>query len=372
MSSLEAWIQQPNSTVRSENDLKKVNRLFQDRGWSDGLPIIPPTADRVREMLSYCDRPWDIPIGKVAPRYGEATPIRLAVNAVMAGCEPEYFPVIMATVEAICDPAFNLYALQATTHPCAPLLIVNGPIARELNINAGINAFGQGWQANSTIGRAIRLTLMNIGGGYPGAGDMATLGAPSKFSFCVAENEAENPWSSLSVERGFDQNTSTVTVVGAEPPHNVNDHASSTGIGILKMVAGTMRTTGNNDIYNYQEGTYPQPLVVFGPEHAKTVFGDGYGKKEIREYLFEHARVPLGEFSQENIDNRFRRKYGDAPLDLLIPIFKRPEDLLIAVVGGPGKHSVVIPTFGATQAITRAISHADGRPARLIADLKIN
>jgi hypothetical protein len=113
-------------------------------------------------------------------------------------------------------------------------------------------------------------------------------------------------------------------------------------------------------------------MVIFGPEHAKTVFGDGYGKKKIREFLFEHARVPLGDFSQENIENRFRRKYGDASLDLLIPIFKRPEDLLIAVVGGPGKHSVVIPTFGATQAITRAISHVDGRPARSINDLKVN
>jgi len=138
------------------------------------------------------------------------------------------------------------------------------------------------------------------------------------------------------------------------------------------MIAGTMKTTGNNDIYNYQEGTYPQPLVIFGPEHAKTVFEDGYSKKKIREYLFEHARVRLGDFSQENIDNRFRRKYGDASPDLLIPIFKRPEDLLIAVVGGPGKHSIVIPTFGATQAITRAITHADGHPASSVSNLKVH
>jgi hypothetical protein len=371
MNSLEEWIRHATSTVRCENELKTVNRLFQARGWSDGLPIIPPTPERVRDMLAYCDRPWDVPVGKVAPRYGEATPIRMAVNAVMAGCEPEYFPVLLAAVEAMCDPAFNLYALQATTHPCAPLLMVNGPIALELEINAGVNAFGQGRPANATIGRAIRLMLMNIGGGYPGTGDMATLGAPSKFSFCVAENEAESPWPALSVERGFDEGISTVTLVGAEPPHNVNDHASSSGLGILKMIAGTMRTTGNNDIYNYQEGTYPQPLVVFGPEHAKTVSDDGYGKEEIREYLFEHARVPLGDFSRENIENRFSRKYGDdAPADLLIPVFKRPQDLLIAVVGGPGKHSAVFPTFGATQPITRPISHGDGRPARSIADLK--
>lgn len=372
MNSLEKWMLRPGETVRCESDILKVNRLFQERGWSDGLPIIPPTARRVEAMLSYCDRAWDMPLGKVAPRYGEATPIRLAVNAVMAGCDPECFPVLMAAVEAMCNPAFNLYALQATTHPCAPLLIVNGPMAKELKINSGINAFGQGRVANSTIGRAVRLALMNIGGGYPGAGDMATHGAPSKFSYCVAENEAQNPWSSLSMERGFEKSTSTVTVIGSEPPHNVNDHASSTGAGILKMIAGTMRTTGNNDIYNYQEGTFPQPMVIFGPEHADTVFGDGYDKKKIREYLFENARVRLGDFSKENIDNRFRRKYGEASPDLQIPIFKRPEDLLIAVVGGPGKHSLVVPTFGATRAITQAICHADGRPAQSIKDLQVN
>lgn len=370
MTVLDAWLRQPNATVCAANDWKQVNRLFQERGWSDGLPIIPPTAERVREMLAYCDRTWDQPMAKVAPRYGEATPIRLAVNAVMAGCEPEYFPVIVAAFEAMCDAAFNLYAIQATTHLCAPLVIVNGPVARELDINAGINAFGPGKQANSTIGRAIRLALMNIGGGVPGAGDMATFGAPSKFSYCVAENEADSPWSPLSVERGYALGTSTVTVVGAEPLHNVNDHASNSATGILRMIAGTMKTTGNNDIYNYQEGTYPQPLVVFGPEHAKTVAEGGYDKDSVRQYLFEHARVPLGDFSQENIDNRFRRKYGDAPLDILIPVFKRPEDLLIAVVGGPGKHSAVIPTFGATRAMTRALTHSDGRPVRSIHDLK--
>jgi hypothetical protein len=371
MTTLDTWLENSEATVRVANDVKAVNRLFASRGWSDGLPIVPPTAERVREMLAYCDRPLDAAIGKLAPRYGAATPIRLATNAVMAGCEPEYFPVVIAAIEAMCDPAFNLYAIQATTHLVAPLVIVNGPIARELDINAGINAFGQGWQANATIGRAVRLALMNIGGGRPGHGDMATFGAPSKFSYCAAENEAASPWTPLHAERGFDAETSTVTVIGAEPLHNVNDHASNSAVGILRMIAGTLRTTGNNDIYNYQEGTYPQPLVIFGPEHAKTVADGGYDKDGVRRYLLEHAVVPLRDFSTENVKQRFSRKYGaDASLDTPVPVFKRAEDLLIAVVGGPGKHSAVIPTFGATRAVTRAIAHADGRPARRIQDFR--
>jgi hypothetical protein len=372
MNHLDEWLAQADNTVRAPNDWKAITKLFQQRGWGDGLPIVPPTPERVQATLAYCDRRWDHPVAKMAPRYGDATPIRIAINAVMAGCEPEYFPIIVAAIEAMCDPAFNLYAIQATTHLCAPLVIVNGPIAAELEINGGINAFGPGKQANSTIGRAIRLALVNIGGGVPGAGDMATFGAPSKFSYCVAENETDSPWQPLHVDRGCAPGTSSVTVVGAEPLHNVNDHASTTAIGILRMIAGTMRTTGNNDVYNYQDGTYPQPLVVFGPEHAKTVADGGYDKQAVRQYLFEQAHMPLGDFSQENIDIRFRRKYGDAPLETRVPVFKRPEDLLIAVIGGPGKHSAVIPTFGATRAVTKTLTRIDGNPAQSIQELKFH
>lgn len=370
MSSLDEFLNDPESTVRVADDHAAVHRLFLERGWSDGLPMVPPTAARVEAMLAYCDRPANAPVAAMPPRYGAVTPIRLAINAVMAGCEPEFFPVVLAAAEAMCDPAFNLYACQATTHPVAPLVVVNGPIAREIGMNARVNAFGPGNLANATIGRALRLALINIGGGVPGAGDMATHGAPSKYSFCVAENEDENPWQPLHVERGFTREATTVTLIATEPPHNVNDHSSTSAEGILKLVAGTMRTTGNNDIYNYQDGTYPQPLLVFGPEHAQTVANGGLTKWDVRQYLFEHARVPLGAFSDEYIELRFRRKYPDAPLETLIPIFKRPEDLLIAVIGGPGKHSVVLPTFGATQPITLALKSADGALARSVLDFK--
>lgn len=366
MSTIDEWTKAPGATVRVEDDYRKVNQLFIERRWSDGLPVVPPTAERVREMLAFCDRPLDQPIAKVAPRYGEATPIRLAVNAVMAGCAPEYFPLVMLTIEAMCEPEFNLYGIQATTHMVAPLVIVNGPIARELELNAAGNAFGPGNPANATIGRAIRLALINIGGALPGTGDMATAGSPAKYSFCVAENEAESPWEPLNVERGFPAEATTVTVAGTEPPHNVNDHWSITPEGILTMIAGTLRTTGNNDIYFLQDDVFPQPLVLFGPEHARTVADGGFSKDDVRRFLFERARVPLGAFSKEYVELRFSVKYAGAPLDTMIPIFKRPEDLVIGVVGGAGKHSVVLPSFGGTRTVTKALKRRDGTFVRSI------
>src|SRR5262249_24111947 len=153
-------------------------------------------------------------LGMLPPRQGEATVEKLAINAVMAGCLPEYLPVLIAAVEAVADPDFNLDGVQATTHPVAPLIVVNGPLARRLNINSGYNCFGQGFRANATIGRAMRLVLMNVGGGLPGTGDRSTQGSPSKFSYCIAENEEANPWEPLHVERGFPRDVSTVTVSG--------------------------------------------------------------------------------------------------------------------------------------------------------------
>jgi hypothetical protein len=370
MSGLGELLKQPGNSIEAEDDYRAINRLYMERGWGDGLPIMPPTVESVEEMLAYCDCPWNEPIAKMAPRYGEATPVRLATNAVMAGCKPQYFPLLMLAVEAMCEEPFNLYGVQATTHLCAPLVVVNGPIAKELEINAGYNAFGPGRQANATIGRAIRLALINIGGAIPGLGDMSTFGSPAKYSYLVAENEAENPWEPLHVERGFPREASTVTVIGAECPHNVNDHQSITAEGVLKMIAGTLATTGNNDVYNVE----PKPLIVFGPEHAKTVADEGYRKADVRRFIYEHAQIPLGKFSKENIDRRFRitfkDKYGNAGMDALVPMVQRPEDLLIAVIGSSGKHSAVIPTFGATQPITRALKRRGGQLAKSVEDFR--
>ena len=369
MSDLAELLKAQDASIDADDDFDAINRLYMERGWGDGLPLIPPTMDRVEAMLAYCDRPWNEPIAKMAPRYGEATPLRLAANAVMAGCAPNYFPLFMLAIEAMCEEPFNLYGVQATTHLCAPLVIVNGPVALELGINSGHNAFGPGTRSNATIGRAIRLALVNIGGAIPTLGDMSTFGAPSKFSYLVAENEAGSPWEPLHVERACAKEASAVTVIGAECPHNINDHESLSGEGILTTIAGTMATTGSNDIF------YPaQPVIVMGPEHAKTIANDGYSKADAKRFLQEHATLPLGKFSKENIERRFRvtfkERYANAGLDAPVYAVQNATDIIIAVIGGAGKHSAYIPTFGATKAVTRALKRKDGQLAKSVEEFR--
>ncbi len=369
MSDLAELLKAKDASIDADDDFDAINRLYMERGWGDGLPIIPPTPERVEKMLAYCDRPWHEPIAKIAPRYGEATPLRLAANAVMAGCAPNYFPMFMLAIEAMCEEPFNLYGVQATTHLCAPLVIVNGPVAVELGINSGHNAFGPGTRSNATIGRAIRLALINIGGAIPTLGDMSTFGAPSKYSYLVAENEAASPWEPLHVERGLPIEASAVTVIGAECPHNINDHESISGEGILTTIAGTMGIAGSNDVYYAA-----QPVVVMGPEHAKTVANDGYSKADAKRFLQAHANLPLGKFSKENIERRlrvtFKEKYAQAGLDAPVPLVQNADDILIAVIGGAGKHSAYIPTFGATKAVTRALKLKNGQLAKTVEEFR--
>ncbi|OGK86461.1 MAG: hypothetical protein A2050_08755 [Candidatus Rokubacteria bacterium GWA2_73_35] len=318
-----------------------IDALYQERGWTDGLPIVPPTEAAVREFLGFADREPREVVGVLPPRQGEATVERIAVNAVMAGCRPEYFPVLLAAIEALADPAFNLDSIQATTHPVAPLLVVNGPIAREIGLNAGYNAFGQGARANVTIGRAVRLVLMNVGGGLPGTGDRATQGSPAKLAYCVAENEAESPWEPLHVEAGLAPDVSTVTAFGCEGPHNIQDHYSATGEGVLRTVAGAMGQAGSNNLL-----AAGWPLLALGPEHAATIARDGFTKRQVKEFLFEHARFPLARLGPEYRRYQVeRRDAADAP-DTMLPIVRAPEDLGVIVVGGAGKHSSWQPSFG--------------------------
>jgi len=279
---------------------------------------------------------------------------RIAVNAVLAGARPEHLPVILAAVEAVADPVFNLQAIQTTTHPCSPLVIVNGPAAGRLGVNAAGNALGQGTRANAVIGRALRLALQNIGGARPGREDRATHGHPGKYAYCLAENEAASPWEPLSVERGFSREDSTVTVCGSEAPHNVNDHGSTTAEGIVATVAATAATAGSNNVYLGGE-----PLVVLGPEHAATVAAAGWSKADFKRALWESARVPLGRLGAENLA-RFAvidpASFKDRPADTLIPIARDWRDIMVIVAGGAGKHSAVVPTFGTTRSVTRRIA----------------
>ena len=349
------------NTVRL--DPETLDDEFEARGWCDGLPVVAPTADRVRAMLAYTDRSADDELGTMPPRQGIVSIEILAVNAVMAGCRPEYFPVVIAAVEAMLDPTFNIFAVQTTTHPCAPCIIVNGPIAQEIQLNSRYGAFGPGVRANATIGRAIRLILMNVGGATPGILDRSTQGQPAKYAYCVAENEAESPWDPLHVERGFAAADSTVTVTAADGPHNLNDHISQKPDGILATITSALSDIGCNNAY-----LYGQPAIAFGPEHAAILAAVNLSKDDIRAHVFKYARIPRELWSRGGMAGMFEDRFPD---DEQLPILKAPEDLLIIVVGGFGRHSCWLPTFGnTTRAVTRAIAKADGSRVRSISEFR--
>src|SRR5439155_7285050 len=247
------------------------------------------TEERVRAMLG--QSPPDRSLGAMPPLWRQATLEKLAVNAVMAGCEPAYFPVVVAAVEAMLEPAFNLYGVQATTHPVAPLLIVHGPAATRVGMHAGAGVFGPGNRANATLGRAVRLCLWNIGGARPGTGDMATQGSPAKYTYAIAEREDASPWGPLHAALGFEPTESVVTAFGGEAPHNVNDHVSRQAPNLLAVIADTAATLGSNVGWYLSQS---QLLVVLGPEHAATIAADGFSRADVQRFVFEHARLPLG------------------------------------------------------------------------------
>ncbi len=336
-------------------DDREAAEYFYKHKMTDGLPIVLPTAENVDPFMGHMTKQLDNIVGKeLPPRRAPITAEKVAVNAVMAGCRPEYLPVILTALEAALDPSFNLNGIQCTTHPCAVLIIVNGPIAKELEINSKHNCFGQGWRANATIGRALSLCLRNIGGAIAGFTDKATQGHPGKYSYCVAENEEESPWVPFHVERGFPQDASTVTVVSGESPHNINDHGSISAEGILTTVAGTMATAGNNNLHN-QADTF----VFFGPEHAATIAKDGFSKADVRRFLFKQARISVSKVAPKQLDH-IKGSLPDPSIyidkDQTIGICRDEADIKILVAGGAGKHTAWVPTFGVgTYSVTRPI-----------------
>ena len=333
----------------------EASRLFYERGWTDGLPIIPPTRTRVAEMIGFLDLLPDEMIGQVPPRQGRATMEKLAINAVMAGCRPEHFSVVVAATQGMLEPSFGLAGVQATSGPHAPLIIVNGPMVRTLNINGEGNAFGPGKESNAVIGRALRLVLLNIGGGIPGTADKATQGQPSKYTFCIAENEEANPWEPLHVERGFDGATSTVTLVACHSPVNIHDIASTTARGILTTAADTMATLGGSKLYR----SSGEVFLLLCPEHAAIIGRDGWTKDDIQHFLFEKARRPLCEVRQGGMygpDVYWPRWLNTEDEQAMVPLVERAKDIAILVVGGAGRHSSFLITWSASWSVTRKIS----------------
>ena len=347
----------PASLLDAPDDLDAINRLYRANRWSDGLPIVPPTPARVAHMLEGVDaRDRNEIVALLAPAFNAATLERIAINAVMAGCDPVLMPALVAAVDAVAAPEFNLQALQATTNSVAVWIVVNGPAATALEFNGTFNCLGEGAWANATLGRALRLILRNVGGALPGDLDRATHGQPGKYTFCCAENEAANPWQPLHVERNFAREQSAVTVIGAEGTMNMNSHSKDAG-ELLRVFAETIVHPPSNE---YTHGG--EPWIILGPEHAEILHRGGYSKADVKHALWEATKMHGRRMAQRDFERAVQSRkaeLGDIGPDTLLPIAPRPEDIGLVVAGGPGTHSVYVPCFGNSRAVTRVFGGSE-------------
>jgi hypothetical protein len=338
------------------DDLDAIEFYFE-RGLTDGLPVVPPTEERVQRMLAATSRPAHEVIALIPPNFGEATVEKIAVNAVMAGCKPEYLSVLFAGVEAMCDERVSLHGVQGTTHTATPLFIVNGPIRKQLDVNSAAGAFGSGWRANATIGRALRLMMVNLGGARPGEIDKSCMGHPGKFSFLIGEYEEMNPWEPLHVERGFAPHESTISVYCCDAPQCLTNNAGRTASSILRTVGRAMQTGWNDK--TVLAGSY---MLVMSPEHAKTIADDGMSKQDVKRFLYENVRRPLGELLATPEDPEgLQRERLPAWLDkakdtTLVPKLASPDSVILIVAGGTaGRFTLQMTGWGGgsgTQLVT--------------------
>jgi len=360
---------------RAEQNIMRVpagtdlTEWYFEQGWTDGLPVVPPTRALVEAFVDALGGDPHFVECKVPPRHGSLTREVLAINMVMAGCRPAYAPVVRAAILALTAKAFNLNGVQATTHMAAPLLVVNGPVAREIGMNGDCNAFGSGNRANATIGRALRLVLLNVGGAWPGDLDKSTLGHPGKYTYCVAENEAASPWAPYHVEKGFGPEDSTVFVLAAEPPHSVTNHVANDPEGILDSICSAMSTIANNNAVSSGHCA-----VVIGPEHARTIAGKGWTRHDARSYLAMHAYNFFSEISFDQrygkIYNRNLPKWYKREPDARIPIVPSPDHIHLFVIGGEaGRFSAFIPGWGhMSSPVLRSIETATQPKAPICVD----
>ncbi len=320
-----------------------VAEFMFDQGFSDGLPLVPPTPERVIRMLSGTKRSAKDVIAQMPPNMGEATVEKIAINAVMAGCKPEYLPVVIAAIEAVCTDEFNIHGVMATTMGASPVLVVNGPIRDRLDMNSGLMALGTGNRANATIGRAVRLAIRNIGGSKPGGTDRSTLGNPMKFTMCFAEREDRSPWAPLHVERGFKAEESVVTAFAmtSGPVHIVDQESRAPD-----EIAGTLGL-GLESMFLPKYHMMPvDALLVVCPEHIDTLMRDGvYEKDRLRTRIQDVTTRPLrdmvaNEVSGAGMTRAAAAKLDDEQLDKRVPKFAKPEHIHIVVAGSDaGKFS---------------------------------
>ena len=336
--------------------------VWFERGVTDGLPVVPPSRTRVDAMLATTRRPREQLVAEVPPNYGRATVEKLAVNAVMAGCRADYFPVVLAVVEAACDPAFNLHGQSGTTNAASPLIILNGPVRQRLGINCAAGVFGPGYRANATIGRALRLIMINLGGARAGQISMSTMGHPGRYTYCIGEHEEVSPWEPLHVERGFARTDSTVTLFSGEGPLSINDHLSRSAAQLAASLGWSAAGIWNHKSFPL----YGHTLLVVGPEHARTFAGERWSKGQLRQFLYETIRRPAGELAPgpdgAEIGRLKNLLEGCGPGER-IPKFPSPEEIVIVVAGGTaGRFSAVVPGWMGgemgSQQVTRRIAES--------------
>ncbi len=324
----------PSRTVESVDAFAAIEAYFEN-GWTDGLPIVPPRPETVQQFIATVGRDPDEVLIAFSETNMQCTVENAATNAVMAGCKAEYFPIVVAAIEGWNDPRWGstaFYVGNASTGGAAQLAIVSGPIRQRLGFNSGVNLFGPGYRANATVGRALRLVMLNALGMRPGEFDMAIQGHPGKYTYCIAEDEEHSPWEPLSVERGFAPGVSTVTVVGARGPIPVDDRSHDDAEGILDAIA---------TVLPHARGTGPFVLVM-GSEHAQIIGArNGWSKQQVKEYLFEKTRRPVG-------SNRPPPRATVKTVDGVDYVYmvRAPEDFLVVVAGGGnGGLTAILPTW---------------------------
>jgi hypothetical protein len=338
------------STTYDLADAQAVNEYYQQRGWTDGLPIIAPTEESVLACLLAADlSPGDL-VGIEPVRQRSITAEKVAINAVMAGCLPMYMPVVVAILRAMCQERFHLHGSSASTGGSAPFIVVNGPVRTAIGMNATHNAFGNGNRANATIGRAVRLVLLNVLGYIPGQVDRSTLGHPGKFTFCLAEDEDDSPWTPLAQERGMPPGHSAVTVLACAAPRQLMNEWTHAPEDILETFAADMRH--NMLTYSVWSGNY---ALVIPKQLREPLVAAGWQKSDVRDYIYRSARVFRRDWATVG---KAAIVHGRGGPDQEFTALRSPDDLLVVAAGGPagGFGAVIPPWFGSkSQAVTQAI-----------------
>lgn len=329
--------------------LEELHRL----GCTDGLPVVIPTQERVDRMVLATGYDGDLVLGEMGPNLGECTVQKLAVAAVMAGCTPDHVPVVVAAARAVIDPIFDLTEMQATTHAIAPLIIVNGPARGWCGgVHGGFGALGPGHRANASIGRALRLAMINIGGGRSGTSDMALLGHAGKFTMCLAEDQENSPFPPMHTSRGFGADESTVTAIGTDAPHSVIGVVDADDPTCADRLLQSLALAFANVATNNVALSGGQAAIALNPDHAALLHEQGHTRESISETIVERAKVSGEEFARS-------AGYMATPdPDLMYACFREPEDLLIFVAGGGGLYSVAFPTWCAGPHTNRAVTVA--------------